>query len=194
MENSPVVGRWALGLAFQVLLHALLHGLPAFLAVPPPQQVGAKLVGNFAQILAFVLRCLGQSRIRPDLLEQLQHFRPVEGLGKRKDALILERRVEHGGDDMNPGIVDDIDEPFCNLVSTAVPPQTCSAHLRGTIPGGKLPFFTMPGSIPPLAPDASMTLPQLTFGNTAFATKFGFSSFTNFHNAFSASILDAAYT
>ena len=49
------------------------------------------------------------------------------------------------------------------------------------------------GTALPVGPPAVRIVPMLKFGRTVLATKLGFSSFTDFQNAFSPAIFEAAY-
>lgn len=75
------------------------------------------LIWQLAQIVTLILR--GQCEttcIWPKLPKNLNHFCEVERSRGGEDALTDERRVEHGSDEMDPRVVNDIDVVFCGAV------------------------------------------------------------------------------
>ena len=102
----------------QTRLNTLPHALVPCLPVPLLQQLRPKFVRHLAQILAFVLRW-GSDRLAiwPKLSENCDHLREGERSVEGEDTFVLHRWIQSGGDEMDAGVVFDVDMILCGFVS-----------------------------------------------------------------------------
>lgn len=102
--------------ALKVLFDTLFQRLVPVLAIPFLQQSRTQLVGHLAEILRLIWidLHLRPVQIRAHFLDRLDASVGIEGKREPEDALVLEGLVQHRGTEVQPRVVNNIDEVLCD--------------------------------------------------------------------------------